>query len=513
LDKYLKDGNYQEAGNTNLQTRTVLFVEQTRGGELAKRLRSIGKRTENMMGFRTKIVEGVGSKLKNLLPNSNPWKGVACSREGCIPCAQPGDRKQDCRKRNIIYESKCVICNPEKEKFQKDGKDLEDKREDPSIYVGESGRSLYERSKEHWADFESKAEDSHILKHWLTHHCGQGQPDFRLEVVKYCRDTLSRQVGEAIRIQYRGNTLNSKAGYNRSGLSRLVLPEKEERQSIQGKEPECSSGMDSTAEPRGLNMLSQVPTGGKRKDHQHKDIQPRSKKRKKMKYETLEDDWGMGAGEDLERLEMYDSARRKFLMDGRMDKLASSKSRQTTIRVWTLEESLCREILENLVEGAVKKSTFMKNLQETLEMAWVSRQEPLDEEIIPEGRNEKEPDVPDGRKQADEQDAQEKETSPDGWKGDEPEVVRRARTTGGTDHLKSQVVKGTIQAGGKGKRILELFRSQEKRNQEKFVKELEKEERLEVKKRLENTWKLKKSHYDHLRWAKDPDIPDPGESL
>ena len=76
-----------------------------------------------------------------------------------------------------------------------------------------------------------------------------------------------------------------------------------------------------------------------------------------MKYETLEDDWGMGAGEDLERLEREDSARRKFLMDGKMDKLTSSKSRHTTIRVWTMEESLCRKILENLVVGTVKKST------------------------------------------------------------------------------------------------------------------------------------------------------------
>ena len=97
----------------------------------------------------------------------------------------------------------------------------------PSIYVGESGRSLHERSKEHWADFEARSGDSHILKHCMTHHGGQGKPDFRLEVVKYFRDTLSRHVGEAVTIQYRGNTLNSKAGYNRSGLSRLVLPEKD----------------------------------------------------------------------------------------------------------------------------------------------------------------------------------------------------------------------------------------------------------------------------------------------
>jgi hypothetical protein len=71
-----------------------------------------------MMGFKSKIEEEVGSKLKDLLPNSNPWKGVGCGREGCIPFAQPGDSKQDCRKRNIVYESKCAECNSEKEKYQ-----------------------------------------------------------------------------------------------------------------------------------------------------------------------------------------------------------------------------------------------------------------------------------------------------------------------------------------------------------------------------------------------------------
>ena len=69
------------------------------------------------------------------------------------------------------------------------------KRENPSIYMGESGISLYERSKDHWAGFEAKSRDSHILKHWVTHHGRQGKPDIRLEVVKYCRDTLSRQGG------------------------------------------------------------------------------------------------------------------------------------------------------------------------------------------------------------------------------------------------------------------------------------------------------------------------------
>jgi hypothetical protein len=262
--------------------------------------------------------------------------------------------------------------------------------------------------------------------------------------------------------------------------------------------------MEETAEPRGLNELSQVPTGGKRKEYQHKDNQPRSKKRKKMKYETLEEDWGQGAGEDLERLEMEDSARRKFLMDGKMDKLAGSKSRQTTIRVWTMEESLCRKILENLMEETIRKSTFMDNLQEDLEVAWLSRQEPLHADN-PEGLKEKEPDVPDGRKLGEDQDqdGEKKKTSPEGWKGDEPEEERRARTTGSTHHHTSQEVKKTIPSGRKSKKIPELFRSQEKKNMERDMDKLEKEARLEMKRRLEGTWRWKKSHYDHLRWARE----------
>ena len=35
-------------------------------------------------------------------------------------------------------------------------------------------------------------------------------------------------MGEAVRISYRGQTLNNKNGYKRSGLSRLVIEEKEE---------------------------------------------------------------------------------------------------------------------------------------------------------------------------------------------------------------------------------------------------------------------------------------------
>ena len=199
-------------------------------------------------------MEGVGNKLKDLLPNTNPWRGAHCGRK-CIPCDQEGDTKQDCRKRSIIYENICIICNPGEmtNKGKKDGKELADLGEMPSIYVGESGSRLHERAQDHWNDFASEKPDSHILKHWLTHHQGQGTPQFRIRVIKYCRDALTRQVGEAVRISYRGQTLNSKAGYNRSGISRLVVEEREVYIPEPEEEVEC-------AEPRGLQNL---PGAGK----------------------------------------------------------------------------------------------------------------------------------------------------------------------------------------------------------------------------------------------------------
>ena len=124
------------------------------------------------------------------------------------------------------------------------------------------------------------------------------------------------------------------------------------------------------------------------------------------------------------------------------------------------------------------------------------------ERTTPDEGKEEEPDIPDGRKSVEDQDGTEKETSPDGWKGDEPEAVRRAHTTGGTLHLTSQVVKETTQTGRRSKKIPDLLKSQERKILERDMDRLENEERLQMEKRFENTLEAKKSHYYRQRWAK-----------
>ena len=69
----------------------------------------------------------------------------------------------------------CLLCNP----GVKEGKKLTPPEFPPSIYVGETARSICERGAEHWRGYKEKAEDSHIFKHYVIHHGGEGEPSFR----------------------------------------------------------------------------------------------------------------------------------------------------------------------------------------------------------------------------------------------------------------------------------------------------------------------------------------------
>ena len=468
IEIWLKAGNErkskqdQNEKDRGMETRSVLFVEQSRKGELAKRLREVEKKVNRIVGYKTKIVEGVGNKLKDLLPNSNPWRGTHCGREKCIPCNQPTEQKQDCRKRNIIYENICLTCNPEAgTKVEKlDGKELEDRKEFPSIYVGESGRSLHERALEHWQDFEARQTDSHILKHWMVHHHGEGTPNFHIRVIKYCKDALSRQVGEAVRISYRGQTLNSKNGYNRSGLSRLVIEEKDEETL---ELPHTTDQPD----PKGLPTLTGGWKAGKRDAGNPLVNQKSRKKRRKLKYAVMEDDWGLGDGEDLIRMENEEQAKKSFLKDGQTDCRAGKLEKQTTIKNWSESELICREIaLESIAQSRVI-GRFMSDLGGQLCAIISNRKLKI---IQKDGALPSEPLKEDG--------------------------LERSEST-------AKVQEGRKHQEGRQNTVKSLFAKQEHEKIKKLEIGLLKEERLENKRRLELKWKGMKSHAARLRWARE----------
>jgi hypothetical protein len=91
--------------------------------------------------------------------------GEGCGREDCQPCGSRSERRPNCKAQSILYESKCIECNPVQMSSPEEEK--EGKKSRRGIYLGESSRSLYERSKEHLKNAEDFSKGSHIVKHWM----------------------------------------------------------------------------------------------------------------------------------------------------------------------------------------------------------------------------------------------------------------------------------------------------------------------------------------------------------
>ena len=109
------------------------------------------------------------------------------------------------------------------------------KREFNVKYVGESGRSGYERGKEHVSDFKNLVDTSHLLKHFVMEHQDQMKLEdmqFGMRIKKTYNTAIERQVAEAVYISFekkRGTVLlNSKAEYNRCTLPRISTKSKKE---------------------------------------------------------------------------------------------------------------------------------------------------------------------------------------------------------------------------------------------------------------------------------------------
>ena len=208
LRRSLKAKKEEKPKITSVPTSSVMFVGYSPNGELAKNLREEMLNIEKQLGFRFRIVEKCGTPLKLLFSPSKLWEGVQCGRDTCIPCKQGGEVIQNCTRRSIVYENICLDCNP----AASTKGEIIPTASNPSIYVGESSRSLAERTENHWKGFSAGNTDNHILKHHQLHHGGVGTPNFVMKMVKQYPSALRRQVGEAVRIRRRGPAvLNSQS--------------------------------------------------------------------------------------------------------------------------------------------------------------------------------------------------------------------------------------------------------------------------------------------------------------
>ena len=202
-------------------------------------------------------------KLGNLF-STNLSKGQPCGRPKCHPCENSEVGKaQNCKARSVLYMSSCNLCNlkqksnPTIQKLSKEysspeggdaeidqvkGKLTTGKPTGRSgIYIGESSRSLAERSAEHLKDGKDFSKRSHMVKHWMNVHPNENSlPPFTIKIIKQYKDCLSRQVGEAISILLSNdNLLNSKNEYLSNCISRVSVEEDVfERKSREAREEE-----------------------------------------------------------------------------------------------------------------------------------------------------------------------------------------------------------------------------------------------------------------------------------
>merc|ERR1711940_126175 len=64
----------------NEQPISVMFVDNTAGGLLTKRLQAEEIKLGKMTGYRVRMAESAGMPLSRLLPSTNPWGNRDCER-------------------------------------------------------------------------------------------------------------------------------------------------------------------------------------------------------------------------------------------------------------------------------------------------------------------------------------------------------------------------------------------------------------------------------------------------
>ena len=181
------------------------MVPATPEGELARKYQQVVD--SNPGPVKIKIMEEGGKSAKSLLQISNPNKSKGCLSPDCLACKHGRGKGGECRRNNVGYKLICDLCGGEN-----------------VCYEGETGQNVYTRGLKHTVNYKGKHTDSPLWKHAQIAHGGSMEVSYSMKVVRYCRDPLTRQVNEAVRIsQCEAETqLNSKSEWHGPVTVRLV---------------------------------------------------------------------------------------------------------------------------------------------------------------------------------------------------------------------------------------------------------------------------------------------------
>jgi hypothetical protein len=188
---------YKKGGFTS-----VLWVPATPEGELVNRIKKKLDQTIPPEGMKMKIVQKGGKMAINTVASNNQFNRGHCRRDKCQPCEKGGQlegSKGACYKGGIGYVGICDRC-PEVSK--EEGK--EPGQEQQGIYIGESYRTLYRRSDDHFAAYRKKAEKSWMWQHTKEEHKGEmrgdGKGDYRFQVTGTFKEPTIRIADECVRL-------------------------------------------------------------------------------------------------------------------------------------------------------------------------------------------------------------------------------------------------------------------------------------------------------------------------
>ena len=144
-----------------------MFVEATPNSELLYALKKVEEKHKiSSDDKRIKFVEKSGRKLIETVKVADPFR-KNCEEEDCAACRKTS-AYNNCRKTNIGYS---ITCN----KCKANGVE--------KVYIGESSRNLYRRTREHMNLLKKKKEKSVLYKHEKENHNDDSkEPDFNFKV-------------------------------------------------------------------------------------------------------------------------------------------------------------------------------------------------------------------------------------------------------------------------------------------------------------------------------------------
>ena len=176
-------------------------------------------------GLKIKVVEKAGTRVKDILTKSNPFRGNNCLDDECAVCQQYGGKGQ-CKQREVIYQLTCKGCEER--------------------YIGETARSLGERVQEH-----VRGKSSALHEHMQKKHEGQFQ-EIQVKILNRCPgDAMLRQVMESTYIKELKPEMNRKEewtdNYRELKDAQWKNPVSmgfKTRQRVAGGPAQCSSSME-----------------------------------------------------------------------------------------------------------------------------------------------------------------------------------------------------------------------------------------------------------------------------